>query len=462
MSGNKKYLDKNVYEAALQRLRLIFDEFETIVVSYSGGKDSTVLLELARQEAQKRNRQIYALFIDLEGQYQATIEQVERQMLNDETIIPIWICLPLNLRNAVSVFQPHWACWDPEQKPYWIRALPEHDCVISDQDLYPFWRYRMEFEEFIVEFPKWMANGKKYASLVAIRADESLNRFKAVARRFGGPKKSAYYDREGNIVRWGTVLDEKHQNIVSLYPIYDWRVEDIWHFIGKEKVPYARIYDLMHLVGIPLSEQRICQPYGDDQRKGLDLWAVTEPETWSKVLDRVIGVNYGARYAGQKILGYHRGLGLPDGHTWKSYTFFLLSTLPEVMRERYLSNYAVFLEWWMRHGYPVMGEVHDDETPYLAESGRRKLPSWRRLALAILKNDFLCKSLSIGAVKDVYVDVYERVSNGEPVKVRKSVKPVYEYLREQYQAYLDNGVDAIDLDFKLPTNNPIIEKYKDL
>jgi len=320
----------------------------------------------------------------------------------------------------------------------------------------------MEFEEFIVEFPKWLYGGQTFASLVGIRADESLNRYKAVAKRFG-EKKSVFRTADGREIMWGTVNAPKIPEIVSLYPIYDWRTEDIWTCIGRQGLSYNRLYDMMYLAGMSLSEMRICQPYGDDQRKGLDLWHKMEPETWYRVLDRVTGCNYGAKYARQKMLGYHRGTDLPPGHTWKSHTFFLLSTLPNVMRERYLSNFAVFLEWWMRNGFPDMGGVYDDETPHLKESQRRRLPSWRRLALAILKNDFLCKSLSIGQIKDVFSDVYERVENGEPVKVRKSVRPVYDWLREQYAAYLSAGPDAVTIEFTGPTRlDEIKRRYADL
>lgn len=460
----KTYYDTNVLDAARQRLEIVFDHFETLVVSYSGGKDSAVLLKLARDMAEQRGRQIYALFIDLEAQYRYTVEQIEETMLHDPVIIPIWVCLPLNLRNAVSVFQPHWACWDPEQKAHWVRPLPEHDCVISDPAALPFFRYRMEFEEFITEFPKWLMGeigSDSYASLVAIRSDESLNRYRAVAKAVAdrrGGKKSAWH-LDGKDILWATVDDKG--GYVNFYPIYDWRTEDIWKFHYDSGMRQNRIYDLMQLAGVPLPEQRICQPYGDDQRKGLDLWAQVEPDSWAAVLDRVVGVNFGAKYARQKMLGYHRGVGLPEGHTWKSYTFFLLSTLPDVVRERYLSNFAVFLEWWMRNGFPNLDEVHDDETAVLKASDRYKLPSWRRLALAIIKNDFLCKSLSIGAIKDVYGDVYERVADGRPVKVRKSVRPVYAYLREQYRAFLDGGVAAVELDFVLP-EHPVKTKYKDI
>lgn len=460
---SKTYLQKDVLTAAKERVSLVFDQFEEVIVSYSGGKDSAVLLKLARDEAARRGRKIYALFIDLEAQYESTIEQVERGMLNDPVIEPIWICLPLNLRNAVSVFQPHWACWDQEQKPLWVRPMPQHDCVWNDPVKLPFWRHRMEFEEFIVEFPKWFSQGKSLASLVAIRADESLNRYRAVMRKEDG-KKSAWWF-EGREIRWATVLHPKFQHIVSFYPIYDWRTEDVWRFIAETGIPYARIYDMMYWAGIPLSEQRICQPYGDDQRKGLDLFAKAEPQTWRKVLDRVSGVNFGAIYAGQQMLGYRRGTGLPKGHTWKSYCFFLLSTVPDVLRERYLSNFAVFLEWWMRNGYPDIADIYQDETEALKTSSRRRLPSWRRLALAVLKNDFACKSLSIGAIKDVFEDVYKPVSEGKAAKVRKSVRPVYDYLREQYALYESGNAGDMTVVLKSvtsPRRKELLKRYEDL
>lgn len=460
---SKTYLEDNVLQAAQQRLEFIFDEFDKIIVSYSGGKDSTVLLELARQEAEKRNRNIYAMFIDLEAQYKSTIEQVKNTIIDIKYIIPIWVCLPLNLRNAVSVFQTHWQCWDKSQQKYWVRDMPNYDCIINENSNLPFFRYGMEFEEFIVEFPKWFCNNnEKYASLVAIRADESLNRYKAVVKK-ETIKKSAYITESNQSIRWATVLDKKKfPNIVSLYPIYDFRTEDVWRYTFDNCAHYNRVYDAMHLAGIPLSQQRICQPYGDDQRRGLDLFAKIEPETWRKILDRVAGVNYGAKYARQKMMGYHRGLKLPNEHTWKSYTFFLLSTLPETIREKYLANFAIFLEWWMRNGCPNLNTMNDDETTALKSSNRNRLPSWRRLCLSILKNDFWGKSLSIGMIKYVYNDVYDRINNGDVIKVRKSVKPVYSYLRNQYQQFIDTGKVNLELPHYNQSLEIIKERYADL
>ena len=43
----------------------------------------------------------------------------------------------------------------------------------------------------------------------------------------------------------------------------------------------------MYKNGVSIYEQRLCQPYGDDQRNGLDQFKALEYDTWSKVLSRV-------------------------------------------------------------------------------------------------------------------------------------------------------------------------------
>jgi predicted phosphoadenosine phosphosulfate sulfurtransferase len=445
--------DKNVLDAAIERLSTVFDQFQTVCISLSGGKDSTVLFHLAYKIAQERGRILYVLIIDLEAQYELTIEHL-KELVSLPGLDVMWVCLPLNLRNAVSVFSPHWCCWQPGVK--WVRELPELSCVIRDQNYFPFYEYRMEFETFVSGFPTWLEGktGFPVAQLVGIRADESTNRYNAVkpTPKKGCIKKGAYKGINWSIVGKG--------NNASFFPIYDWRFEDIWCFLGKERLPYCKLYDRMYLAGVPFRDMRICQPYGDDQRKGLDVWAEIEPESWIKIVDRVAGANYGAIYAGGRMLGSQRGNGsdLPLVHNnWKSYTFFLLSTLPGVMRERFLSNFAVFLEWYQRHGYPDIRSVHDGiEDGIKAKKGT---PSWKRFAIAILKNDFNCKSLSISGVKHVQEDVYSRVESGEPVKVRKSVIPVYEFLRSEYQRYLSDGIESVALEFT-PTPNLLKEKYE--
>lgn len=458
---SKTHLGMDVNTAADRRLAFVFDHFEIVCTSFSGGKDSTVLFWKAYREAQRRGRILDVLFIDLEAQYQATIDLVQ-EIMSLPGLRPWWVCLPLNLRNGVSVFEPHWCCWEPGRQ--WVRPIPAGPGVISDQGVFPFYSYRQEFEAFVEGYPAWLQEhygGASVAQLVAIRSDESLNRWRAVAHRPGKAEKKVAYTASGGHIRWASIHNEE-QTVSSFFPIYDWTFADVWTYIGRERVPYNRIYDLMYRHGLPFRDMRICQPYGDEQRRGLDLWHALEPHTWERVLARVAGVNYGARYARSKMLGYHRGLGLPQGHTWKSYTFFLLSTLPDVVRERYLSNFAVFLEWWYRHGFPDYAALPQDGDP--KEYEHHRIPTWRRLAMCVIKNDFNGSSLSLGAVKDVQGHVYARVAAGEPVKVRKSVAPVYEFLRGEYASYLADGIAVVQADLPTQTQKAqaVKSKYADL
>lgn len=415
--SKKKYLKKNVYEAALERVKTIFEEFEKVYVSFSGGKDSGVVLNLVLDYMRKNGitNKIGVLVVDLEGQYQETINYIHTMLTDNADLIePYWACLPLNLRNAVSVYQPFWCCWEPGLEDRWIRQFPDYP-VIKDQEFFPFYQYRMEFEEFVPKFGKWFSGGEKTACLVGIRSDESLNRFRTIV----SDSKETYSG-----INWTTKIDE---NLYNCYPIYDWRTEDIWTANGKNGWEYNKLYDLFYKAGVGIHDMRICQPYGDDQRIGLNLFRVIEPETWARVVNRVSGANFGNIYCGTKALGY-RQVQLPAGHTWKSYTKLLLASLPPETRENYVSRFIRFMRYWNRNGCGLPSECFSKLPPSavvtdkIATRGNkdkrvvryRKIedsldgdieskhyaPTWRRMAMCILKNDHLCKGLSFAQIKN--------------------------------------------------------------
>lgn len=378
----KRPLGTTVLEAARQRISLVFDEFPRIYVSFSGGKDSTVMLHLVMDEAIKRGRKVGVLFIDLEGQYKLTIEHIQAMYdLYRDHIEPYWVALPIVLRNAVSQYEPRWICWEPGKEDVWIRKPPE--MAITDQGYFPFYRYAMEFEEFVPAFGHWYSQGKLCACFVGIRADESLNRYRTIVR-----SKSKFEDKP-----WTTWCGETLYNI---YPIYDWRTQDVWVYNAKFGKPYNRLYDRMHQAGLTIHQMRICQPYGDDQRKGLWLFHVIEPDTWARVVARVNGANQGSLYAQESgnVLGRLK-ITKPDGHTWQSFAMLLLESQPPRTQEHYRNKIAVFLRWWEGRGYP---QCIPDEADAEQEA-TRKVPSWRRICKALLRNDYWCKGLSFSQHK---------------------------------------------------------------
>jgi len=383
----KTYLNKDVYTSALERYEYIFTNFERVCISFSNGKDSGVLLNLAIEVARRLNKlPVNILYIDFEAQYKHAID-FTHYTFNRPEVQGWWVCLPIHLRNAVSQFQPHWLCWDETKKDAWVRQIPKNKYVVSDKNYFPFFLEGMEFEEFVPEFAKWFSQGKKTACCVGIRSDESLNRFRTI--------KSDTKITLDNL-QWTTKLFPKdNSQIYNCYPIYDWRVEDIWRANGKFGWQYNKIYDIMHLAGVSLSKQRLCQPYGDDQRQGLYLFKILEPETWAKVVNRVEGANFGNRYTenDRTTLGNYK-VNLPKGHTYESYAKFLLSTMPPYLAEHYQIKIDKFLAWWENEGIKIIPDYDDPK-----KEASKKVPSWRRICKVLLKNDYWCKGLSFAQTK---------------------------------------------------------------
>lgn len=218
----KIYLDDNVFDAAQKRIEWTFDNFNRIYLSFSAGKDSTVMLHMVAREGRKRGVKFGVLLVDLEGQYKLTIDHAQSMLEEYQDVIDLyWVCLPIHLRNAVSVYSPFWKCWDKEAEAAWIRTPPEN--AITDTSFFPFFQEGMEFEEFVPEFGEWYSNGEETACLVGIRADESLNRYRTIASAKKITKGGKQYTTK--------VTD----SVFNVYPIYDWKTQDIWAYHGKNR-----------------------------------------------------------------------------------------------------------------------------------------------------------------------------------------------------------------------------------
>lgn len=383
----------SVLDAAQARIRYVFDNFNKIYVSFSGGKDSTIMLHLVMREAMARKRKVGILIIDLEAQYKVTMQHV-RDMLDTyvEWSEQYWVCLPLLLRNAVSQYQPRWCCWERELEEAWVREMPDHHSVISDVNYFPFFVPKMEFEEFMVLFGVWYSQGEDTAAFIGIRCDESLNRFRTVSSN----SKEMHQGQ-----RFTTLVEE---NLYNIYPIYDWKTADIWIWHAKNpKALSNRLYDMMHLAGLTIHQMRICQPYGDDQRRGLWLYHLIEPESWFRVVARVNGANSGALYIQEtgNITGYNK-ISRPPGHTWKSFCNLLLQSLPKSTRDHYLIRFRGFLKGWQGRGY---FDGIPDEAPRVLENAMWA-PSWRRLCKVLLRNDWWCKGLGLTQPKSQAYEKY--------------------------------------------------------
>ncbi|EJM1007871.1 phosphoadenosine phosphosulfate reductase [Klebsiella oxytoca] len=392
LSGQKIATGVNVLEAAQSRINWIFDTFSKVCLSFSGGKDSTVLFHLLADEARRRKRKFGVLFIDWEVQFQATIQHVSNMEETYRDCVEqfYWIAVPLTTESGVSQLQPTWTAWEPGKT--WVRQPPE--TAITDTSRFPFYKAGMTFEAFIPAFNSWVMQGKPGIVLTGIRADESLNRFLSI----NSQKKLRYADD----IPWTTASPEGFY--YTGCPLYDWHVTDIWTYTAKNGLLFNPVYDLMYQAGVPLSRMRICEPFGPEQRRGLWLYHILEPDTWALACTRVSGAHCGALYSENR-----RGRGfysagqrdLPPGHSWKSYAFFLLDSMPEATAEHYRNKIAVYLRWYQTRGFPQdIPDAQDKDT------GSKDIPSWRRICRVLLRNDYWCRGLSFSPTQSANYQRY--------------------------------------------------------
>lgn len=418
----KIYQQINVYDAFLQRLDFIFSEFDNIYVSFSGGKDSGLLINLVLKYMKERGivRPIGLLHQDFEAQYTATADYVSRVFSSMPNFVErFWCCLPMAVRNAMSQTDPWWYPWDLGKKDIWVRQMPQYPYVVNlENHCFDFYKINMPQDDLYRQFGRWYrqhCGGGKTIALLGTRSDESLNRYSAIIN-----KRHPYKD-----TMW---ISQIFKDVYSASPLYDWAVEDVWAANGKFGFDYNRLYDLYNKAGVPLSEMRVASPFIEWAGPALNLYRIIEPETWSRVVGRVNGANFGAIYGATKAMGY-REVTLPKGHTWKSYTMFLLSTLPPDIRENYLEKFKTSMEFWAKTGggfaEDVIKEIEDcgykirrNGVSNYSKDGKARIvfeqeipddtddvkstidiPSWKRMCYCILKNDYLCRFMGFGPTK---------------------------------------------------------------
>ena len=371
------------------------------------------------EEARKRNRKIGVLFIDIEAHYQMTIDY-SIQMIEKykDVIIPYWICLPMLTDNSLSYNEMTWSWWEIEKKDIWVREMPTMEYVINvDNNPIDYYKYNMTFESFVAKFGNWFGKGEKTACIIGIRTQESLNRWRALTTK----NKRKYKD-----IMYSTQVDE---NVYNFYPIYDYSTEDIWTYYGKTGNEYNKFYDLMYKAGVSIHSMRIDEPFGDTAKAGLNMFKIIEPKTWVKIVGRVAGANFGNIYANSTI--NTANYKLPKGHTWESFTYFLLDTLPKNASDHYKEKFNKFIKWWTEKGSGMRQEDIDilninyngaifqtgemstrgnkdkevikfnhvvDTIPEL--DSKQDVLTWKRMAMCIIKNDYFCKSLSFGISKE--------------------------------------------------------------
>lgn len=325
---------QTVLDAAKERVSFIFDNFETIIVSVSGGKDSTVLAHLAISEAHRRERKVGMFFLDEEVVYQSSVDQIEYLLsLHPENTNRLWLQIEFNLTNATSLQESQLRCWEQGKHKLWMRT--KHPTSIH----YRIWPLELQtirnknkgfgFYDVIDNFESCY---KGAAFLVGLRAaGESPNRWRAVVKNPVTVKEKKVF--------WGT---QKRDN-QCFYPIYDWNFHDVWRYIWESNLKYSKIYDYQFKKGFSFGAMRVSSLIHERAFKSLCELPEFEPKTYEKLCRRIKGISF-AQETG-KNASMFRVRKLPKNfNSWIAYRDFLLKTYPiqdksEIFTKRFLSHF---------------------------------------------------------------------------------------------------------------------------
>lgn len=421
-----KYGTENVYDASLERIKVAFRDFDNVLVAFSCGKDSGVMLNLCYEYAKKNGllHKLALYYQDYEAGYIYTHEYAERVFSQMDIPRKFWLCLPHSAACSVSMYEPRWIPWDKDKKDIWVRPMPTVDCVVNiDNCPYKFIKGTKGFDARI-QFAEWFSETYgTTAVMVGLRADESLSR------------QAIFTSKHRSEMHNGLSYTKTVNNTTcNFYPIYDWETKDIWIANAKFGWDYNKIYDLYYQAGLTIDQMRVASPFHQCGQDSLKLYRVIDPNSWGKMVGRVNGCNFGGIYGGTSAMGWKK-ITKPSHFTWKEYAEFLISTLPESTGKKFKAALSRLKKSWTEKGYgrnprviqaikdagvviehtsdisklckkddiyeiiKIKGEwpdeiIIDGATPF------RHCPNWKAVCITIMKNDFSMTYMGASRTKD--------------------------------------------------------------
>ena len=258
MGIKRIYGRQNVLEAARTRIKNIFSNGVPVYLSFSCGKDSLVMASITYDLIRNGDidaKQLTVIFIDEEGLYQSMLEAAYRWRRKFLAVGAKfeWYCLPVKQVSTIDHLSASesWITWDPAEKKNWMRKPPKF--AITESPLVPY-PGECNYQTFCIRLAR---NG---ITMIGLRAAESIQRLKTIA----------------------AITTE----INRVYPIYDWKDNDVWLYIKEQNLEFPEIYIRLYEAGVAKGRLRLCCFFGDSSIQGLKWIAETEPELWEKIEKR--------------------------------------------------------------------------------------------------------------------------------------------------------------------------------
>lgn len=337
------WLGKSTMQAALERIDSIYSKGHRVVVSFSGGKDSTVCMELCVMVAKKRGMLPVEIVVqDEEVSYPGTYEFIE-QTANRKDISCKWLVMRQPMLNIFNREVPYFWVMDDRLKPEeWVRTPPYFAEFTPDRAIETMVnskRYPVEYEP--PPMSDWDPNETRQmlVNVIGLRAQESSKRAMGIASAGG------YITGGGKVGVAG-----------ALRPIYDWTDGDVWKFIKERKVPYNTAYDILLKMGVPGKKLRIGPPLLNAASvQALQIAARAWPHWFDRVCQRCPGARLAANFGGRVIKPYRK-----VGETWRD-TFVreCIKDAPQWIADRATKVMERKLEAHSKHSSAPFPETED-------------------------------------------------------------------------------------------------------
>lgn len=347
----RKYLGTDVFNQAIDRMAALYREGHRVVVSFSGGKDSTCCMEVCVAAAMETGRlPVEVVMRDEEIMYPGTFEYAERVAARPDISFN-WLVARQPIINVFNRKSPYFWTFDPLLKPEeWVRQPPGYAIEIPDLCI-----DKMTIPD---RFP--IEEGKTLFAVIGLRVQESRGRM------------------YGLFSSGGYLTGANKFGVRNARPIYDWTDGDVWKAIKDNGWDYNRAYDTMHALGVPRSRLRIAPPTMNPAGVGeLSKAAAAWPTWFGKVCQRLPGVRTAAQFGKRAVSADRR-----YGETWEECFYReCVDTAPDWIKERALMARDKLTKTHAHHSSSPFPEVEPCYTCF------GNLGSWKQLTMAVYSGD---------------------------------------------------------------------------
>lgn len=270
----------DVVQAAEMRIRNVFKNGLPVYMSFSAGKDSLCMAQLVVNLIQRGEidpSQLTVHFVDEEAIFpcmEAKAKEWRKKFLLLGARFE-WYCCQVKHFNCFNELSNDetFICWDETKRDVWVRqpppfAIRSHPLLNERKDSYQNW------------LPRVCADG---VTMVGIRTAESVQRLQNIA----------------SMLRAGRTMTNRHQ----VFPIYDWKDNDVWLYLKKQKVDIPEIYLFLWQSGTRRNQLRVSQFFSVDTAKSLVKMNEYYPELMERVIRREPNAYLAALYWDSEMFG---------------------------------------------------------------------------------------------------------------------------------------------------------------